>query len=159
MNSKTIIIERTFNAPIQKVWNAWTDAGEIKKWWGPKDFTAPSVTIDFRAGGRYLNCMRGAVSPDSPPQDFWSGGEYKEIIPLQKIVSSDYFTDAQGNKISPKEVGMPGEWPDEMDVTVTFEDLGDETKITLVHEGHPEEIYEMALMGWNQTLDKFAESL
>jgi uncharacterized protein YndB with AHSA1/START domain len=90
----------------------------------------------------------------------WSGGEYLEIVPMKKIVATDYFTDEKGNKISPKDVGMPGEWPDEMTVTVTFEDLGDgKTKLTLLHEGHPIEMADMALAGWNESLDKFAAAL
>lgn len=154
-----ITIERVFDAPVERVWKAWTEPEQIKSWWGPKDWSAPSVTTDFRVGGKFLYCMRGAMGPGQPEQDNWSGGEYKEIIPMQKIVATDYFTDAEGNKISPKEIGMPGEWPDEMRVTVTFEDLGGKTKLTVFHEGHPREIAEMAEMGWNQSLDKLAAIL
>lgn len=156
MNTKTITIERTFDAPVEKVWKAWTDPEMVKQWWGPKTFTAPTIEIDLREGGLFRGCMRGAMAPGMPEQDFWSGGVYQEIVPLQKIVSTDYFADADGNKIDPKEVGMPGEWPEEMRVTVTFEDLGDKTKLTLVHEGHPAEMAENAEAGWNESLDKFA---
>jgi uncharacterized protein YndB with AHSA1/START domain len=90
----------------------------------------------------------------------YSGGKYLDVVPMEKIVATDYFTDEQGNKISPKEYGMPGEWPEEMIVTVTFEDAGDgKTKLTVVHEGHPAEIASDAEQGWNQSLDKFATIL
>jgi uncharacterized protein YndB with AHSA1/START domain len=154
-----IEIERIFNAPVEKVWKAWTDPEEIMKWWGPKDWTAPSAKSDFRVGGKFLYAMRGAMTPGGPIQENWSGGVFKEIIPMQKIVASDYFTDAQGNKISAKDIGMPGEWPDEMTITVTFKDMGDKTKLTIFHEGHPDEIAEMAMIGWNQSLDKLAAIL
>lgn len=49
-----ITISRVFDAPREKVWKAWTDPELIKKWWGPKDFTAPRIEIDFRVGGKYL---------------------------------------------------------------------------------------------------------
>ena len=56
--------------------------------------------------------------------------------------------------------GMPGEWPEEMLVTVTFEDAGPgKTRMTLVHKGHPAEMAGDANTGWNQSLDKLAAAL
>lgn len=152
-----IKIERIFDAPIEKVWKAWTSPEQIKKWWGPEGWSAPEIKQDFKVGGKYLYLMRGRMPDQEEEQDNWSGGEFKEIIQMKKIVATDYFTDDNGNKISPNDVGLPGEWPDEMLVTVMFEDLGDKTKFNLLHEGHPDEMAEMAKMGWNQSLDKFAE--
>ncbi len=156
METKTIIIERTFNAPVERVWSAWTEPEEIKKWWGPEHFTCPVAEIDLREGGKFLYCMRGAMGPGLPEQDFWSGGTFKEIVPMQKIVAMDHFADAEGNYVNASAVGMPGEWPDEMLVTTTFEDLGGKTKVTIVHEGHPPEMAGNAELGWNSQLDKFA---
>lgn len=157
--TKTIVIERVFDAPVEKVWQAWTEPEQFKKWWGPKDWTAPVVKIDFRVGGKFLGCMRGAMEEGGPVQDTWSGGVYKEIVPMKKIVSTDYFTDSDGNKIDPKEAGLPGEWPEQLLVTVTFEDLGEQTKLTITHEGHPPDIADEANQGWQQSLDKLAAIL
>ncbi|HEV7701832.1 MAG TPA: SRPBCC domain-containing protein [Candidatus Paceibacterota bacterium] len=154
-----IKIEREFNAPIEKVWKYWTDPKELVKWWGPKYWTAPSAESDFQVGGKYLYAMRGAMALGGAEQTMWSGGVFKEIIPMKKIVSSDYFTDEKGNKVNAKEVGMPGEWPDEMTITATFEDLGGKTKLTIFHEGHPSEMAENAKSGWNSSLDKLAAVL
>lgn len=159
MNTKTLVIEKVFNAPVERVWKAWTDPEEYKKWWGPEGFSAPVIKIDFRVGGTFLGCMRGKMAPDAPEQDFWSGGVYQEIIPMQKIVSTDYFTDAEGNKVDPKSFGMPGEWPDEMRVTITFEDMDGKTKLTIVHEGHPAEMASDAETGWKQSLEKLAAAV
>ncbi len=154
-----ICITRIFDAPLAKVWKAWTDPEQVKEWWGPKDFTAPHVKTDFRVGGKYLYAMHGPAGSEFD-KDMWSGGEYKEIIPMKKIVASDYFSDETGKKVSPKEYGMPGDWPEEMLVTVTFEELPDgKTKLTLLHEGHPAEMADMAHAGWNQSLDKFTAAL
>lgn len=60
-----ITISRIFDAPRESVWKMWTDPKEVKKWWGPKDFTAPEIKIDFTVGGKYLYCMRGAGASDS----------------------------------------------------------------------------------------------
>lgn len=159
MNTKTIVIERILNAPRERVWEAWTNPEDIKKWWGPKDFTAPHIKNDLREGGKFVYAMHGPAGSEFD-KDMWSGGEYKEVIPMEKIVATDYFTDAEGNKISPAEYGMPGEWPEEMLVTVTFEDVGEgKTKLKIVHEGHPAEMADMANEGWNQSIDKFEAAL
>lgn len=150
-----ITLERTLNAPVEKVWEMWANPDKIKEWWGPKDWTGYAKKMDFRVGGSFVYNMNGAMGPDMPKQDNWSGGVYQEIIPLKKIVATDYFTDAEGNKVNAKDLGFPGEWPDEMRITVTFEDLGDgRTKMVIFHEGHPAEMGEPATMGWNQQLDK-----
>jgi uncharacterized protein YndB with AHSA1/START domain len=157
--SADINITRVLDAPLEKVWKVWTEPEHLKKWWGPKDFTAPHIKNDLRTGGKFLYAMHGPAGSEFD-KDLWSGGEYLEVVPMKKIVATDYFTDDKGNKISPKEYGMPGEWPDHMVVTVTFEDLGNgKTKLTLLHEGHPAEMAKDATAGWNESLDKFEKAL
>lgn len=159
MNTKTITITRTFDAPRERVWEAFTNPDDVKKWWGPEGFTAPSVKSDFRVGGTFVYAMQGPAGTEWDKVHY-SGGEYLEIVPMEKLVATDYFTDEQGNKIDPASIGMPGEWPDEMKVTVTFEDAGDgKTTLTLIHEGHPAEMAGDAEQGWSQSLDKFAAIL
>jgi uncharacterized protein YndB with AHSA1/START domain len=159
MEDTTLHITRTFDAPLARVWQAFTDVELIKKWWGPAYFSAPSIAIDFREGGKYLYCMRGAMGPGMPEQDFWSAGIYKEIVPMKKIVCTDHFADAEGNYISPNTVGMPGEWPDEMLVTFEFEEAEGKTVLHVTHVGHPIEMKQNATMGWKQSLDKMEAAL
>lgn len=157
--TKDILITRIFNAPRARVWEAWTRPEHLKKWWGPKDFTCPAAKVDLRVGGKYLACMHGPAGTEFD-KDMWSGGTYTEVVPMEKIVATDHFADKDGNIVSPKDFGMPGEWPEEMVVTVTFEDAGPgKTKLTLVHKGHPADMADMANEGWNQSLDKFAAIL
>ena len=157
--TKDIVITRMFNAPRERVWKAWTDPKELVKWWGPKDFTSPVCKNDLRVGGKYLYCMRGPAGSEFD-KDMWSTGTYTEVIPMEKIVATDFFADADGNIISSKEYGMPGEWSEDMIITVTFDDAGPaKTKLTIIHKGHPTEIADMANDGWNQSLDKFAMCL
>lgn len=96
-----LVLTRVFDAPRERVWKAWTQPEEVKRWWGPKGFTAPFVTIDFRVGGKYLYCMR---APDG--KDYWSTGVYREIVPLEKIVATDSFADPEGNVVSATHYGM-----------------------------------------------------
>ena len=65
----------------------------IKKWWGPAIFTAPTVKIDFRVGGKYLYSMLANDGTPMAGQEFWSTGTYEEIVPLKKIVATDHFSD------------------------------------------------------------------
>jgi uncharacterized protein YndB with AHSA1/START domain len=154
--TRELFIERIFDAPRELLWKAWTDPQHIMRWWGPKDFTAPVAKIDFRVGGTYLFCMR---SPDG--QDYYSTGVYREIVPLQRIVYTDSFADENGKVVSAAHYGMGEDFPLELLVTLTFEDYEDgKTRFTLRHAGMPEgENSEMAGLGWNQSLDKLAETL
>lgn len=151
---RVIEITRVFNAPRTLVWKAWTDPKHFMQWWGPKNFTCPFAVIDFRVGGKYRNCMR---SPEG--KDFWTTGEYRDIIPMERIVYTDCFSDENGNVVHASYYEMPGDdWPLEMMVTVTFEDLNGKTRMILRHIGHPAgRMGEMANMGWNESFDKLAE--
>ena len=151
-----LIITRVIDAPRELVWRAWTNPAYLTRWWGPKNFTSPSGTIDLRVGGKYLFCMR---SPEG--KDFWSTGIYKEIVPFERIVCTDSFADEKGNVVPASHYGMPGDdWPMELLVTVTFEDAGKKTRMTLRHIGIPAgEMGKMAGQGWNESFDKLADSL
>ena len=74
-----MVVTRVFDAPRELVWKAWTDPQYVMLWWGPKGFTCPFCTMDFRVGGKYLFCMK---TPDG--QELWSGGEYHEIVSLRE---------------------------------------------------------------------------
>jgi uncharacterized protein YndB with AHSA1/START domain len=155
MATKTLIIERVFDAPRDLVWKAWTNPEIMKQWWGPKNFTAPHISIDFKVGGKYLYCMHGSPAEGAPEQDFWSTGIFKEIIPNEKIVASDSFADENGNVVSASHYGMGDDFPMELEMTVIFEDIEDgKTKMTLHHSGFPEEQDVLASQGWNEQFDK-----
>jgi uncharacterized protein YndB with AHSA1/START domain len=154
--SERMTVTRIFDAPRELVWKAWTDPHYIMQWWGPKGFTSPVCKMDFRVGGKLLCCMR---SPDG--QDFWNAAEYIEIVPHEKIVSSMYFSDAEGNKIEPEQLGIEHEAIEgAYDVTL-FEDLGNgKTKLTFIGNEPMESAKNSGqLEGWNQILDKVADVL
>ena len=150
-----LVIERVFDAPRGLVWKAWTEPEHFMRWWGPKAYTTPHCEIDLRVGGKFLNCMRS-----SDGQDIWSTGVYREIVPLERIVCTDSFADEKGNVVPATHYGMPDDIPLEMLVTVTFEDMGGKTRMTLRHEGLPAgEMSDGANAGWNESFDKLAASL
>jgi uncharacterized protein YndB with AHSA1/START domain len=152
---QALVITRVFDAPREVVFKAWSDPEMAKRWWGPKGFTTPVAKIDFRVGGKFLNCMR---SPDG--QDYWSTGVYQEIVVPERIVCTDSFADADGNVVPASHYGMTGDVPTEMLITVTFEDQGGKTKMTLRHEGLPAGEHQTgANQGWNESFDKLADYL
>ncbi len=51
--AKVVEFERVYDAPVEKVWQAWTDPQQLKLWWGPNDVTIPECEIDLRVGGRW----------------------------------------------------------------------------------------------------------
>ena len=120
---------------------------------GPKGFTAPSCEIDFRVGGKFLSCMR---SPDG--QEFWNGGEYHEIVPHEKIVSSMYFSDSKGNRVNPAELGIEHDGQADSPDVILFEDIGNgQTKLTFIgNETMQNAIESGQLEGMKQILDKLA---
>jgi len=151
--TERMVITRVFDAPRQLVWKAWTDPQYVMQWWGPKGFTCPVCKMDFRVGGKFLCCMR---TPDG--QEFWNGGEYHEIVLLEKIVSSMYFSDSEGNKVEPEHYGIEHEAIEgAYDVTL-FEDLGDgQTKLTFIGNETMEDAKESGQVeGWKEILDKVA---
>ena len=150
-----LVIARTFDAPRERVWKAWTDPEQAKRWWGPKGFTAPFIKIDFRVGGKYLFCMR---SPEG--KDYWSTGMYREIVPPEKFVATDSFADPKGKVVPASYYGMDADFPLELLWTVTLEDLGGKTKMTLRHSGFPAGPARTgAEQGWGESFEKLAASL
>jgi uncharacterized protein YndB with AHSA1/START domain len=153
--SYEITISRFFDAPRDLCWKAWTDPDHLRRWWGPRGFTAPSIKSDFRVGGKYLYCMR---SPSG--EEYWSTGVFREIVPLERIVCTDSFSDKEGKVVPASDYGMQGDFPLELTVTVTFEDVNGSTKFVLRHAGFPQgDSREMAKDGWNQSLDKLEAML
>ena len=150
-----IVITRTFDAPRELVWKAWTDCEHLKKWWGPKDFTSPTCKMDVRVGGTYLWSMRG---PDG--KEYYSTGEFREVVPPERLALTDSFADAEGKKISAAEYGLPGEWPENVLITVTLENQAGKTKMTVRQSGIPGgKLKEMTNAGWNESFDKLAAAL
>jgi uncharacterized protein YndB with AHSA1/START domain len=107
-NGRELTLERVINAPREKVFKAWTDPELMKQWFAPKPYTTPRVENDVRTGGSSLVVMR---SPEG--QEIPCPGVYLEVVPNQRIVATDAFTQAW----------EPSEKPF-MTVVLTFDDLG-----------------------------------
>lgn len=164
-----LVIERIFDAPIEKVWEAWTNPEIVKKWWGPEGFSAPSIKIDLRVGGKYIYAMHGPEGSEWD-RDMYSAGVYKEITPPEngyaKLVVTDYFSDENGNLIKPSSEGQDENFPEEATYSVMFEQLHDgKTKLTTTYPIPDDEKAREAILksgmkeGWESSLNKLEDAL
>jgi len=150
LSDREFVMERTFDAPRELVWQAYTKAEHLIHWWGPKGWTLPVCKVDFRPGGVWHYCMRGPAGEES-----WGKAIYREIVEPERIVYLDIFAD---------EVGNPIEGAPEMLITMTFEEQGGKTKLTS-HTLFPsaadlEAVLKMGMEeGFTQTLDRLEEHL
>jgi uncharacterized protein YndB with AHSA1/START domain len=155
---QVLVIERVFDAPRELVWKAWTDPEMAMRWWGPEGFTAPVCRMDVRVGG---TCFMAMQSPDfNNGKPIYSTGTYKEIDPPKRLVMTDSFADQDGNVVQASHYDMGEDFPLELLIVVTFEDLGGgKTKMTLRHEGMPAETQADAGQGWSTQFDKLEKLL
>ena len=151
---RTITVKRTFNLPLNTVWKAWTESESMKKWWGPKEYTCPDCTIDFKVGGKFLASMQAADG-----KKIWSTGTYKEIIPLKKIINTDSFADSNGNIVPASYYQMQGEWGLELQITTEFKEVEGKTNLSLQHAGLPAEIADECMKGWQSSFDKLESNI
>jgi uncharacterized protein YndB with AHSA1/START domain len=150
-------VEREFDAPIDRVWAAWTTPEGLRAWWGPTGFTCPRAETDIRVGGRILVTMK---APDE-----WGGTEYHSAwqiteLDAPRVLRYVYrFTDAGGAAITPAEAGIPAEGvPDEgrHEVLLTPLDAG-RTRLEMTEHGYTTEAArDMSRGGLDQCLDKMA---
>jgi uncharacterized protein YndB with AHSA1/START domain len=156
---KNMVVARVFDAPVERVWKAWSESDEVKKWWGPAGFTCPVARMDFREGGTSLVCMR--APQEFGGQDLYNTWTYQKIVPMERIEFIQHFTDKDRNKLAPADVGLPTGIPYEVPHVLTFKAVGDQqTEFTVTEYGYPsDDAVNMSRGGMEQCLDKMAETL
>jgi len=147
-----IIVEQVFKAPRQIVFDAWTRQEHLVQWWAPEGCRITHCTVDFRVGGTFHWCIE--IPPD---RQIWARGIYREIAPPERLVYVDSFADARGNRVSPSYYDMSAAHPLESVVTVTFADLGSDTRVVLRHT-IPASVPERddTAEGWSQMFERLA---
>lgn len=115
------LLDRVFDAPRDMVWRAWTDPDLLQRWYGPGVETTIHK-FDLEPGGVWLNEMKWGDKSDL------SRMEFKEVTPPEKLVWLHSSTDADWNVAANP---MMPDWPRVLLTTVTFEDLGNRTRVRL----------------------------
>lgn len=151
VSKDSVVIERTFEAGIDLIWQLWTQPEHFKNWYGPNGATIPVAEMDFRVGGKRLICM------EMRGMKMWTTGKYTTISPNTHLAYTESMADENGNLISPSAMGMPDGYPETTEVTVLLEGLNGQTKMTMTHAGMPAS--SCADSGWNQAFDKLVEHI
>jgi len=91
LGNKKLHITREFNAPANKVWQAWTDSSLLDKWWAPKPWQAITKSIDFQPGGSWLYCMAGPAGEKA-----WCRVDFKTVATEKSFTADSAFCDEEG---------------------------------------------------------------
>lgn len=155
---RDVVVTRVFDAPVERVWKAWSDADEVMRWWGPDYFTSPSAKMDFREGGTSLVCMRAPESFGG--QDMYSNWTYTVIVPMERIEYVHNLADQDGHRIDPSAIGMPPDFPEDVVSVVTFKPLDNErTEMTVTElDWALGQMRDMSELGLNQCMDKMGRT-
>ena len=145
---REIVVSRLFQAPRELVFKAFTDPNGITNWWGPNGFTTTTSEMDLRPGGVWRFVMHG---PD--------GTDYPNRVVYNEVVAPERLVYRHDDDAGDGQVGV------QFDVTVTFDDEGGKTRLTMrsLFETAAERarlVEEFgALEGANQTLERLGAYL
>ena len=140
MTTGTIRLHRVLRASPERVYRAFLDADAVAKWLPPYGFTCKVYHLEGRVGGTY----KMSFSNFSTGHGHSFGGEYRELVPGEKIRYTDSFDDPN----------LPGE----MQTTVTLTPVSCGTELNVVQEGLPAVIpLEMCYLGWQESLAQLAK--
>lgn len=149
---RELTIERTFDAPRELVWKAWTDQELVQKWWGPIGVTNPVCVWVAKPNGKIDIVMEAGKELGPFAGQKWPmNGMFREVTPQSRLV----FT---SNAIDDRQEALL-----ENIVTVDFEDAGEKTKmrihiaVTKAVEGKTKAMLEGMHAGWNQQTEKLVE--
>ena len=139
VSDRELIIMRVFDAPRDLVFEAWTKPEHLMKWWGPAEYPANSIAADVRVGGRWRHSLRSKEDGSL----LWHQGEYREIVPPEKLV----FT-------------FTWDGDEENIVTVTFGDQGRKTLMTF-HQAPFSKVPDRDghIEGWTSSFGRLEEFL
>ena len=140
MSTGTIRLHRVLRAKPERVYRAFLDAAAMAKWLPPYGFTCTVHHMDAKVGGTY----RMSFVNFTTGQGHAFGGEYRELVPFERIRYTDKFEDPN----------LPGE----MQTTVTLKHVSCGTELDVVQEGLPAAIpLEMCYLGWQESLAQLAK--
>lgn len=140
MPTNTVKLHRVLRAKPERVYRAFLDAQAMAKWLPPYGFTCKVDHLDAKVGGTYHASFTNFTSGKSHA----FGGEYRELVPNERLRYSDRFDDPN----------LPGE----METTVTLRAVSTGTELDITQTGIPEMIpAEACYLGWQESLEQLAK--
>lgn len=153
---KEVAIVRTVDASLERVWKAWTDAEELKQWWGPDNVTIPECEVDPKVGGRFYIVMEAGEAMGPYKGTRWPmEAEFTVVEPNAKLsYTAQAWTDGTNKE----------DWLIDQTTNVTFTDEGGKTKVEVkaaIHKTGPKAGAAADGMeyGFNQQLHKLGTFL
>jgi uncharacterized protein YndB with AHSA1/START domain len=145
----SLVLERTLDAPLELVWQMWTEPDHFKAWYGPDGASIPVAELDVRVGGTRRVCME--IGAPNGTMRIWFTGQHLEIDRPARLVYTESMTDEHGNPMSPD--GHPAS----TEVVVELEAVAGKTLMRLTHMGIP--AGSPGAAGWMMALDKLTTHL
>lgn len=130
---KELRITHLFDAPIEAVYEAWTNPDMLRQWYAPDGCSITYKHIEVTPGGQFHSCIHDPLHGDC-----WIIGTYLEILPPEKLVFTLQLSNESGQQVDATTAGKSEGWPAEIRTTVTFEALGEQTRAT-IHQTVSEE--------------------
>lgn len=152
---KELLITHLFDAPIEVVFEAWTDPEKLRHWYAPEGCSIEYKYIEVKPGGRFHYQIHDPLNGGG-----WIIGTYLKILPPEKLVFTIQFSNENGDMTDGYTGGMSAVWPGEILTTVTFEPIGNQTKAT-IHETVSEEKARKtgAYQGWIEMFNRLNKQL
>lgn len=150
VEERDVVLERTFDASRQQVFDAFVDPEKVVKWWGPNGWMTEVRKMDVKPGGTWHYCMRGPEGKES-----WGKAVYHEVKAPERLKYTDAFADSDGSTIK--------DMPETM-VTIDFVDFEGKTRLVsrveFASTADLENVLAMGLVqGISETWDRLATYL
>jgi len=155
---RDFMLTRMIHAPRVMVWKAWTEPAHMAAWWGPRGMTTPVCETDVRPGGRWQLVMQ---APDGTAYPL--SGVYHEVVAPERLVFTDNWAahPAEWREMLRKALGREPASQEALN-TITFEDLGDRTRLTIRVRFESPDVRDALVgmgmeQGWTEMLDRLVE--
>jgi uncharacterized protein YndB with AHSA1/START domain len=148
-NENQVVIEREVDAPVDVVWQLWTDPDEFSAWYGPAGAEITVSMWDLRVGGGRL--VRMTVPSPSGVMTMWFAGEFLDIRENRRLAYTEFVSDENGKPASHGPGGTSAPHP-ATEVRVELSDSAGGTRMVLTHIGVP--AGSPGAMGWTMAFDK-----
>lgn len=136
-DGKVLKVEREFDAPLARVWDAHTQSNLLEQWWAPLPWKAITKSFEFKEGGHWHYYMSG---PEGERHD--ASLDYHDIEIEKSFFADDYFTNQEGERNN----DLPGtKWKVEFS-----EETGTTTLISTITFASAEDLEELTAMGMKE---------
>ncbi len=148
----SVVIERTFDAPVEQIWAMWTVPEHFRSWYGPTGATISVAQMEVRVGGARLVGME--MQTPNGPMAMWFAGEFVEVVEPERLVYTEVLADEHGTPLDGTEMHGGN---DVTEVRVELAAVDGGTRMVMTHVGIPAGSPGEA--GWTMAIDQLGQVL